>query len=378
MNVVGHEAEGDLRWLGIRCRGRGEEGDERHRDGHRSGRHRERCAEAEDRSRHDQRGDDNKRRRCPHRRLQREEGVKAERGGDERDPAEGQRDDGTGGRSCGNLRRAEDRGRSDNEACGEDQTADERHERLVPPEQRRTDRQRARAEETVRTEPHQGEGACRETEPEHDLADLRRARWLRSETKARRERDLRAVRRASLSNENERRSCDQRERADRAGTGPLTRGGERREARRSEYEHRDDDDPDRDRPRKIDHWLRPQRRVQREVDDERDRQRARERGGRLTGPRAVEEREPPHPRRERDDRERKVQPVASRCGEPERGDAEDHSAETDGAPRPETRGDDQREEGRGEYRQGRDGEVGIGGAEERLLERRAERAEIRE
>jgi hypothetical protein len=92
----------------------------------------------------------------------------------------------------------------------------------------------------------------------------------------------------------------------------------------------------------------------------------------------VEEREPPHPRRERDDRERKVQPVAARCGEPERRDAEDHSAETDGAPRTETRGDDEREEGRGEYRQGRDGEVGVGRAEERLLERRAERAEIRE
>ena len=248
----------------------------------------------------------------------------------------------------------------------------------MPPEQRRSDRQRARAQETIRTEAHQSERARREAESEHDQTDLRRAGRFRSEPEAGRERDLGAVRRAGLGHEHERGHGDQRERADRARPAPLALAGQRRETGGAEHEHRDDHDPDRDGPREIDHGLSAQRGAQREVDDERDRQSARERRRRLTGPRAVEQREPPHPRRKRDDRKREVQPVATRRGEQQRRDAEDHPAQPDGAPWPEARGDDEREERRGEDGDGGDGEIGVRRAEERLLEGGAERAEVRE
>jgi hypothetical protein len=84
-----------------------------------------------------------------------------------------------------------------------------------------------------------------------------------------------------------------------------------------------------------------------------------------------------HPRGKRDDRERKVEPVAARRGEQQRCETEDDRAETHGPARSEPRGDDQSEERRREDRQRRDTEVRVRRSEERQLERRAEGPQIR-
>src|SRR6266545_1410509 len=223
VDVVRHEAERDAVRLRIGRDRRRDEGDQRRRDHEGGHRYRDSATDPHGGPRRDERRERDDRRRGPYRRQVRPERVKAERGPDEQEPAERQREHDTSRGARGMERRPEHRRGAEHRTRREHEAADERDEGKVRPEQGRTDGERPGGDESAHRDPREPEHARGEPEAEHELSDLRRARLLGAQTEPGRERDLRAVGRAGLGHENERRHRRERERAAAPKTRTATR-----------------------------------------------------------------------------------------------------------------------------------------------------------
>ena len=369
VDVVGHEPERDRRLLGRLRGGRVEERVERSSDRDQRGSQRERGAEASRRDRHHERGERDGRERRVHRGLVCPEGVEAERHPDEDHPAERQRDDDLRGRARGTQRAAEEGGGGEHDARGEDPRADQRRDRQVEPEQHATEHDCRRGDRAARRIAHQRERARRDPQPNDELAGLRRACLLGIQAEPAGDRGLRAVRSPGLRDEHHARRHEQPDDSTEIGRCPLAVRAKRDESCGAEDDHGTCDHDHGHGPREVDDRNSAEDRAETQVTGERDRKSPRQWRRRVGGARTVEEGHPPEPSRERDDRQREVDPIAPRCRQEQRRGGEEQTRDAERPTRAEPPRNDQREERRREDGHGHDREIRVRRAEERQLER---------